>query len=176
MLINYEKCVKISSELTKMSFDLIICDEGHRLKSQANKSAKAIKSLQTPRRILLTGTPIQNDLGEFFTMVDFVNPGLLNTYASFKKVYEMPIVKARQPGVGRKAVELGKGRSEELSKVTGMFVLRRTSEILEKYLPLKRITPEICLVNRIDEYVVFCAPTTLQQRVYKALLESQAFQ
>ena len=139
MLINYEKVVKIQSELNKMSFDLVICDEGHRLKSQGNKSAKAIKSLKTPRRILLTGTPIQNDLGEFFTMVDFVNPGLLETYSTFKKIYETPIVKARQPGVGRKDVELGKGRSEALSKLTGMFVLRRTSEILAKYLPAKCI-------------------------------------
>ena len=85
MLINYEKVVKIQSELNKMSFDLIICDEGHRLKSQGNRSAKAINSLQTSRRILLTGTPIQNDLGEFFTMVDFVNPGLLDTYAVLRR-------------------------------------------------------------------------------------------
>ena len=138
MLLNYEKCVKMSSELNKMSFDLVICDEGHRLKSQGNKCAKAIKSLSTPRRILLTGTPIQNDLGEFFTMADFVNPGLLNNYNSFKKNYELPIVKARQPGAGRKVVELGKGRGEALSTLTGMFVLRRTSEILAIYLPLKR--------------------------------------
>ena len=78
-------------------------------------------------------------------MVDFVNPGLLGSYASFKKVYEVPIVKARQPGVNGKITELGKGRSDELSKVTGMFVLRRTSEILEKYLPVKRISSKtIC--------------------------------
>ena len=140
MLLNYEKCVKISSELNKMSFDMIICDEGHRLKTQGNKSAQAIKSLSTPRRILLTGTPIQNDLGEFFTMVDFVNPGLLGTYNTFKKCYEIPIIKARQPGAGRKVVELGKGRSEALSGLTGMFVLRRTSEILASYLPRKCIS------------------------------------
>jgi DNA repair and recombination protein RAD54B len=137
MLINYEKVVKISDELNKMSLDLVICDEGHRLKSQGNKSAKAIKSISTPRRILLTGTPIQNDLGEFYTMVDFVNPGLLDTYASFKKNFEIPIVKARQPGAGKKVIELGKGRSKTLSSLTGMFVLRRTSEILTAYLPTK---------------------------------------
>jgi DNA repair and recombination protein RAD54B len=120
-----------------MNFDLVICDEGHRLKTQGNKSAKAIHSFQTTRRILLTGTPIQNDLGEFWTMVDFVNPGLLETYATFKKAFEMPIVKSRQPGAKKKDIELGKGRSEALSKLTGMFVLRRTSEILSQYLPMK---------------------------------------
>lgn len=142
MLINYERVVKIPEELNKMGFDLVICDEGHRLKTQGNKAAKAIKSFRTNRRILLTGTPVQNDLGEFYTMVDFVNPGLLDTYPVFKKVYETPIVRARQPNAPRKDLELGKGRSEALSSLTGLFVIRRTSEILAKYLPAKRILQE----------------------------------
>jgi DNA repair and recombination protein RAD54B len=70
-------------------------------------------------------------------MVDFVNPGLLDTYAVFKKTFEAPIVRARQPGAGKKVVELGKGRSEALSALTKMFVLRRTSEIISTYLPSK---------------------------------------
>ena len=85
----------------------------------------------------MTGTPIQNDLGELWTMVDFVNPGLLDTYAVFKKTFEQPIVRARQPGATRKVVELGRGRSVALSEITKMFVLRRTSEILTTYLPSK---------------------------------------
>jgi DNA repair and recombination protein RAD54B len=140
MLINYERVVKFIDELSKMSFDLIICDEGHRLKSQTNKSAKAIKSLQTSKRILLTGTPIQNDLGEFYTMVDFVNPSLLESYTNFKKVYENPIVKSRQPNAGQSQIKLGKERSEALSQLTRLFVLRRTSDILLNYLPMKRMS------------------------------------
>ena len=125
----------------------------------------------------MTGTPIQNDLGELWTMVDFVNPGLLDTYAVFKKTFEQPIVRARQPGATRKVVELGKGRSVALSEITKKFVLRRTSEILATYLPSK-CAPSLflscgALRLMVDEYVVFCAPTTLQRRVYKALLESQ---
>lgn len=138
MLINYERVIKIPEELTKMNFDLVICDEGHRLKTQGNKAAKTIKSFKTNRRILLTGTPVQNDLGEFWTMVDFVNPGLLETYPVFKKMYETPIMKARQPGAAKKDLELGKGRNEALTNLTRLFVLRRTSEILAQYLPTKR--------------------------------------
>lgn len=117
----------------------MICDEAHRLKTQGNKSATAIKSLATTRRVLLTGTPIQNDLSEFYTMVDFVNPGLLGNLAQFKKIFEMPIVRARQPNARKEVIELGRERSDELSLLTGMFMLRRTSEILAKYLPKKRI-------------------------------------
>lgn len=148
MLINYERVVKLSSQLNKIAFDLVICDEGHRIKSQGNKAANAIKSLSTSRRILLTGTPIQNDLGEFFAMADFVNPGLLETYSAFKKVYETPIVRARQPQASKKDVELGKARSEALSALTGMFVLRRTSDILAKYLPTKRLSSIIVAKSR----------------------------
>lgn len=75
-------------------------------------------------------------------MVDFVNPGLLGSSASFKKNYEVPIVRARQPNARKEVMDLGKQRSEELNLVTGMFMLRRTSEILTKYLPRKCMTPD----------------------------------
>jgi len=87
-------------------------------------------------------------------MVDFVNPGLLETYQVFRKVYESPIVRSRQPNAGKKDVELGRARSEALSQLTGMFVLRRTSEILAKYLPMKCNPPQlleflrVCLLTR----------------------------
>jgi len=48
---------------------LIICDEGHRLKSIDSKTSKMFDALRTPRRIILSGTPIQNNLGEFHAMV-----------------------------------------------------------------------------------------------------------
>jgi DNA repair and recombination protein RAD54B len=70
---------------------------------------------------------------------DFVNPGLLESYATFRKEFETPILKSRQPGVSKKDVEKGKGRSDELSRITAMFVLRRTSEILSGYLPPKSV-------------------------------------
>jgi len=72
---------------------------------------------------------------------DFVNPGLLETYSTFRREFENPIVKSRQPGVSKKDVEKGKARSDELARITAMFVLRRTAEILSKYLPPKSWLP-----------------------------------
>lgn len=57
--------------------DLLVCDEAHRLKNSDNQTSKALNSLPVKRRVLLTGTPMQNDLQEFFAMVDFTNPGVL---------------------------------------------------------------------------------------------------
>ncbi|TGZ84522.1 hypothetical protein EX30DRAFT_375976 [Ascodesmis nigricans] len=164
MIIGYEKLQRVHAELKKANIDIVIADEGHRLKTEKNKSAQAIRSLDTPRRIILSGTPLQNDLHEFFIMVDFVNPGLLETYATFRKEFENPILKSRQPNATSKSIELGSARSEELARITSMFVLRRTAEILSKFLPPK------------SEYVVFCRPTSRQLAVYRNILDSRMFE
>ncbi|KAF9364875.1 helicase [Mortierella sp. NVP85] len=107
MVIGYEKLRMVQDELKNANFDIIICDEGHRLKAANIKTAQAIRSLSTKRRIILSGTPIQNDLGEFFSMIDFVNPGLFESYNTFKRVFEDPILRSRQPGCTPKEAELG---------------------------------------------------------------------
>ncbi|KAI5820395.1 SNF2 family N-terminal domain-containing protein [Pyronema omphalodes] len=163
LIIGYEKLQKVASELKKANIDIVIADEGHRLKTEKNKAAEAIRSLNTPRRIILSGTPLQNDLHEFFTMVDFVNPGLLGSYSTFKKEFENPILKSRQPGVTKKDIEKGKARSEELARITSQFILRRTSDILSSYLPPKK------------EYVIYCRPTAKQTAVYHSIIDSSAF-
>ena len=165
MIIGYEKLRNVQEELKKGSgIDIVIADEGHRLKTAQNKSAQAIKSLNTTRRVILSGTPIQNDLSEFFMMVDFVNPGLLGAFKSFTKNFETPIMKSRQPGAHIKEVEEGNIRSEELGELTAPFILRRTADILSKYLPPK------------TEYVVLCRPTPVQATVYRIVLASPLFQ
>lgn len=162
IIVGYERLRSISPYLKKANIDLVVCDEGHRLKSSTNKSAQAILSLPTQRRIILSGTPIQNDLGEFFTMVDFLNPGILGTYATFKKEFEVPILKSRQPEAISKDIEKGRVRSEELSKLTRLFTLRRTADTLDKYLPPK------------TDAVIFCRPTPKQAALYKMVVESSS--
>jgi DNA repair and recombination protein RAD54B len=164
MIIGYEKLRSVQDDLRKYNnIDIVIADEGHRLKTAKNKSAEAIKSLSTDRRIILSGTPLQNDLSEFYTMVEFVNPGLLGKASTFKKQFETPIIKARQPDADIDEKEEGQARSEELQRLTSVFILRRTSEILSKYLPPK------------SEYIVFCDPTSTQARMYRDVLASPVF-
>jgi len=160
IIIGYEKLRSLYEDLTKVSFDIIICDEGHRLKSAQIKTALAIKSLNIQKRIILSGTPIQNDMGEYYSMVDFVNPGILGSLQSFKKVFETPIVESRQPKCSREAKLLGEERSNELTRITGMFILRRTAEINSKYLPPK------------EETIIFCRPTDIQIKMYNKVLDS----
>ena len=77
--------------------DLLICDEGHKIKNRKIKQAKALNALATKRRVILTGTPIQNSLDEFFTLVDFINPGIFINFKKFKCVYTDIIQEGQQP-------------------------------------------------------------------------------
>lgn len=118
-------------------------------------------SLTIEKRILLTGTPIQNNLLEFHSMVDLASPNLMGSRTVFKKCFEDPILKSRMPHCSLKALELGKARSEALQIVTKGVLLRRTAEILAEFLPPKH------------EMVVFCSPTPLQIKIYKTMLNSE---
>ena len=165
MIIGYERLRTLAEDLAKGSgIDIVIADEGHRLKTVQNKSAQAIQSLNTPKRVILSGTPIQNDLSEFFSMVNFVNDGLLGTYKAFMKNFEAPIVRSRQPNAITRDIELGEARSEELAETTSPFILRRTADILSNYLPPK------------SEYVLFCNPTPVQANIYRHVVASPMFQ
>jgi DNA repair and recombination RAD54-like protein len=65
--------------------DLLICDEAHKLKNADSGLAKSLSLLPARKRILLSGTPMQNELSEFFNMVNFCNPGVLGSSAEFKR-------------------------------------------------------------------------------------------
>lgn len=165
MIVGYEKLRTVQEGLAKgAGVDIIIADEGHRLKTLQNKSGQAIQSLNAAKRVILSGTPIQNDLREFFAAVDLVNPGVLGNFKSFIREFETPIVRSRQPEATKKDIEKGESRSEELRELTSKFILRRTADILSKYLPPK------------SEYVLFCKPTRTQANIYKAVLQSPIFQ
>lgn len=165
MIVGYEKLRTAQEGLAKgAGVDIIIADEGHRLKTLTNKSGQAIQSLNAAKRVILSGTPIQNDLSEFFAAVDLVNPGILGTFKAFIREFETPIVRSRQPEATRKEIEKGESRSEELRELTSKFILRRTADILAKYLPPK------------TEYVLFCNPTRSQATIYQAVLASPLFQ
>ncbi|EGC33642.1 hypothetical protein DICPUDRAFT_36354 [Dictyostelium purpureum] len=164
LIISYEQCRIFSKILETMSCGLLVCDEAHRLKNSNSKTTQAINSVKAERKILLTGTPIQNDLVEFYSMVDFCNPGSLGSLASFKKNFINPINKSRESTGNPKDIENGTKKSIELSKLTKSFILRRKSNILEKYLPPKRVQ------------VVFCRLSPLQQDLYKSVLNSNSVQ
>lgn len=160
LVIGYERLRTVIDTLSSgvPAIDLIVCDEGHRLKSANNKTTAILKALRTPRRVILSGTPIQNDLGEFHAMAEFCNPGLLDDYNVFRRVYESPILKSRAPDASAKEIEIGETRTAQLLSISSSFVLRRDATLLKNHLPPKY------------EYVVFVTPTALQLSMFSKIL------
>ncbi|XP_047645154.1 DNA repair and recombination protein RAD54-like isoform X4 [Phacochoerus africanus] len=158
LIISYETFRLHVGVLQKGSVGLVICDEGHRLKNAENQTYQALDSLNTSRRVLISGTPIQNDLLEYFSLVHFVNSGLLGTAHEFKKRFELPILKGRDAAASEEDRRLGEERLRELTSIVSRCLIRRTSDILSKYLPVK------------IEQVVCCRLTPLQTELYKRFL------
>ncbi|XP_066942085.1 DNA repair and recombination protein RAD54B-like isoform X2 [Macrobrachium rosenbergii] len=158
MIISYEMFVRSAEAIEALKFDLLLCDEGHRLKNANIKTTSLLTNLSCKRRVILTGTPVQNDLKEFYALVEFVNPGVFGSPLSFRHVYEDPILASQQPGASAEEKELGANRASQLNQITSLFILRRTQEIISRYLP-----PKV-------EFVVFCQPSETQVMLYDRIV------
>ncbi|KAL6514250.1 DNA-dependent ATPase protein rad54 [Orobanche hederae] len=162
LIISYETFRMHSLKFNQSgSCDLLICDEAHRLKNDQTLTNRALVALSCKRRILLSGTPMQNDLEEFYAMVNFTNPGILGDATKFRRYYEMLIVCGREPTATEEEKRLGSERSAELSAKVNQFILRRTNALLSNHLPPKIVA------------VVCCKLTPLQSKLYNHFIHSK---
>ncbi len=141
---------------------MVICDEGHRLKNMQTALYGALTSLQCKRRIIVSGTPIQNDLTEYYSLLNFVNEDLLGTPNEFRRNFGNPIQRGRDSDASDAEKIKGQEKLNEMGAIVSRFIIRRTSAINKKYLPSK------------VEQVVFCRMTQYQVDVYKKYLKSGA--
>ena len=116
-------------EKKNYQFRYIVADEAQYLKNSNTQNAKAIKKIKADTRYALTGTPIENSLAELWSIFDFIMPGYLFSYRTFKSMYEMPIVKEENKEV------MGK-----LRMLIEPFILRRNKKEVLSELPDKSIT------------------------------------
>jgi DNA repair and recombination protein RAD54 and RAD54-like protein len=166
LIASYE-CIRTHVKLLakhKDCCDLLVCDEAHRLKNSDNQTSRALNSLPVQRRVLLTGTPMQNDLTEFYAMVDFTNPGILGTPEEFRRRMMFPILRGREPDATesqkRKMLDL----QNDLSTIVEDFILRRVNTLNAEHLPPKLVQ------------VVCCNLTDIQQQMYNHLITSKDMQ
>lgn len=159
--------------------DVIICDEGHKLKNKSASLTKSVVKVRTKRRICLTGTPLQNNLKECknargnpvspyseiflvpdYCMVQFVKPKLLGTEKSFIKKFVNPITGGEKKDSTEFDVKLMKRRAHVLHKVLEGHVQRFDHNILSSYLPPK------------EEYVILVSLSEKQIKLYKHYLQN----
>uniref|UniRef100_A0A8C6YEK4 DNA excision repair protein ERCC-6-like n=1 Tax=Naja naja TaxID=35670 RepID=A0A8C6YEK4_NAJNA len=110
-------------------WDYIILDEAHKIKTPSAKTTKSLHAIPSKNRILLTGTPVQNNLKELWTLFDFACQGsLLGTMKTFRMEYETPITRARAKDATPGEKALGLKISENLMSIIKPYFLRRTKD------------------------------------------------
>ncbi|NKZ01224.1 DEAD/DEAH box helicase [Nocardiopsis alborubida] len=141
----YGVVTRDSEELAGMPWHRVVCDEAQALKNHGTRQARAVRSLPAATRIALTGTPVENNLGELWSVMEFANPGLLGSAPAFER-----------------AVAGEEGPNTELvRRMTGPFVLRR----------LKTDRSIIADLPEKLEMRTWCTLTPEQASLYKAVVD-----
>ena len=136
--------------LNQVEWAGVILDEAQNVKNPQTKQSKAARSLKGDYRVVLTGTPVENNVGDLWSIMEFLNPGFLGTQARFKKDFFIPIQAGRDPDAAKR-----------LKRITGPFILRRekTDKSVISDLPEKM------------EMKVFCTLTKEQASLYAAVVK-----
>lgn len=143
---------------------VLIADEGHVIKNVNGTLAAVIKQTATPLRVCLTGYPLQNNLIEYWCMVDFVRPAFLDDLHRFRTDYVHPINRGSTMEATRGERKLAARRLFVLTRLLDPFVSRMDQGVLLDSLPdsIKK-----------HEYVLSCRLSPLQRRLYDAFLDKR---
>ncbi|MCX7512676.1 DEAD/DEAH box helicase [Frateuria hangzhouensis] len=141
VLTSYALLPRDVATLRKQPFALIVLDEAQQVKNPRTQARRAVLSLRAPRCVCLTGTPLENHLGELWSQVDLAVPGLLGDEGAFRRHYRVPIEKQRDEDC-----------QARLNHRLAPFILRRTKAQVAAELPPKtEITRRVVLDGRQRE-------------------------
>ncbi|XP_017291035.1 transcriptional regulator ATRX [Kryptolebias marmoratus] len=149
----------LKSTLVDPGPDFVVCDEGHILRNEASRISKAMNTIRTQRRLVLTGTPLQNNLVEYHCMVSFIKKNLLGSLSEFRNRFINPIQNGQCADSTPKDVRVMKKRAHVLHEMLAGCVQRRDYSELSQFLPPKH------------EYVLAVRVTPLQYKLYRHYLD-----
>ncbi|KAI8588783.1 SNF2 family N-terminal domain-containing protein [Geranomyces variabilis] len=162
VITSYEVLRNDIAELKDVRFNYCILDEGHMIKNPKTKLTQAVKNVTAMHRLILSGTPIQNNVLELWSLFDFLMPGFLGTERQFNERFSKPIQASRDAKSSSREQEKGALAMEALHKQVLPFLLRRMKEDVLHDLP-----PKI-----IQDY--YCELSDLQKSLYEDFAKSQA--
>ncbi|KAI9328766.1 SNF2 family N-terminal domain-containing protein [Zopfochytrium polystomum] len=143
---SYEMCLLERSNLKKVSWDIVVVDEAHRIKNEKSSLSQVVREFQCRNRLLLTGTPLQNNLHELWALLNFLLPDIFSSIDDFNEWFT-------NSGSDQDQVV------KQLHKVLNPFLLRRIKSDVEKsLLPKKRTN-------------LYVGMSTMQRKWYQKLLE-----
>ncbi|DAA78450.1 TPA_exp: Uncharacterized protein A8136_4426 [Trichophyton benhamiae CBS 112371] len=144
VITSYDICRNDSDVLTSISWNYCVLDEGHLIKNPKAKITLAVKSIVSNHRLILSGTPIQNNVLELWSLFDFLMPGFLGTEKIFLERFAKPIAASRFSKSSSKEQEAGALAIEALHKQVLPFLLRRLKEEVLNDLPPKILQNYYC--------------------------------
>jgi len=147
VITTYQTAVRDLAALAQVRWSRVVCDEAQAIKNHLSQQAKAVRALPAASRIALTGTPVENQLSELWSIMEFANPGMLGAEKAFRERYAVPIERHGSQEAAR-----------DLRRITQPFVLRRlkTDKTIISDLPDKQ------------EMKVWCNLTQEQASLYQA--------
>ncbi|XP_030583540.1 helicase ARIP4-like [Archocentrus centrarchus] len=149
----------IEKAIARPGPDVVICDEGHRIKNYHASTSQALKNIRSRRRVVLTGYPLQNNLIEYWCMVDFVRPDFLGTRQEFSNMFERPILNGQCVDSTPQDVRLMRYRSHVLHSLLEGFVQRRGHDVLRDQVPIK------------EEHVILVRLSPVQRALYTEFMK-----
>ncbi|KAL9644502.1 hypothetical protein ABK040_009366 [Willaertia magna] len=161
LITTYESLRIHQDLLIKQEWGYVVLDEGHKIRNPDAAVTLACKRFETPHRIILTGTPIQNNLKELWSLFDFCYPGRLGTLPVFLTQFAIPITTGGWANASRFQVQTAYKCSCVLRDLIKPYLLRRLKKDVGNQLPAK------------SEQVIFCKLTNFQVAVYEDYLNSR---
>ncbi|SMN19959.1 similar to Saccharomyces cerevisiae YFR038W IRC5 Putative ATPase containing the DEAD/H helicase-related sequence motif [Maudiozyma saulgeensis] len=162
---SYEIIMRDADYIMSQEWKFLIVDEGHRLKNINSKLIRELKRINTNNRLLLTGTPLQNNLAELWSLLNFIMPDIFSDFEMFNKWFDFKNLDLQSNSQSLNKVindELEKNLITNLHTILKPFLLRRLKKnVLVGLLPPKR------------EYIVNCPMTPIQKKFYTKALNSK---
>ncbi|XP_074647554.1 DNA excision repair protein ERCC-6-like [Tubulanus polymorphus] len=166
LITSYTGLVIQQELLLKHKWHYIILDEGHKIRNPDAQATLVCKQFRTPHRIILSGSPIQNNLKELWSLFDFVFPGKLGTLPDFMQHFSIPIVQGGYSNASDVQVQTAYKCACVLRDTINPYLLRRMKADVQNNIQLPKKS----------EQVLFCRLTEDQREVYKEYLDSRECQ
>lgn len=151
VITSYEVCRNDIDVLSPLNWNYCVLDEGHLIKNPRAKTTMAVKKLLSNHRLILSGTPIQNNVLELWSLFDFLMPGFLGTEKVFLDRFAKPIAASRFSKSSSKEQEAGALAIEALHKQVLPFLLRRLKEEVLDDLPPKILQNYYCDLSDLQK-------------------------
>jgi ATP-dependent DNA helicase len=162
VITSYEICMNDRNFLNKYNWGFLIIDEGHRLKNLDCRLIRELQTYSSANRPLITGTPLQNNLSELWSLLHFLMPDIFGNFDEFESWFDFSELKQKHGYESILTQERQQQLVTNLHAILKPFLLRRVKADVERLLPKKR------------EYILYAPLTPMQRELYQAILDGSS--